>query len=69
MHPVNHKTLRVNHCVLVDAGERVILDSEEQFPITLTAATLKMCGGPACPRLQVAPIYELRSTGSNQAMP
>ena len=59
---VHHKTSRVYHCVLVDANQRFILDSEERYPIRLTAETLSMCGGPSCPRLQVAQVFELCST-------
>ena len=51
---------RVDHCVLVNADSRVILISEEGFPIRLTAHSLRRCGGPRCPRLQVAQVMELK---------
>ncbi len=50
----------VDHAVCVDAGRRLILDSEEIHPIRLSAETLALCGGSHAKNLRLVEIRELR---------
>ena len=44
----------VDRCVVVDATSGFIIDSVEEYPITLTEDTLRMCGGDDADNLHVA---------------
>ena len=50
---------RVDHCVVVDAWNQMIVDSEEEHPIALTAQSLRMCGGKSCANLKIIEIIEI----------
>ena len=54
---------RVDHAVVVDAGRRVIIDSEETFALALSADILKRCGGDEAKNLRV---FELREVTAIQ---
>lgn len=58
----NYDRHRVEHCVLVDANQKIILDSEEEYPITLCAQSLRMSAGSGCRKLQVTQVIELCDT-------
>jgi len=50
----------VDHCIVIDAKRKWILDSAEDYPIRLSAATVRMCGGSEATKLGVAEVRELR---------
>jgi len=50
----------VDHCIVVDAKNKLILDSAEDYPVRLSAATIRMCGGSEATALRVAEVRELR---------
>ena len=51
VHLVQHRV--VNHAVVIDAHRKLIIDSEEEYPLTLTEAVLRKCGGEEADNLQV----------------
>ena len=51
VHLVQHGV--VNHAVVVDARRKLIIDSEEKYPLTLTEEVLRKCGGEEAENLQV----------------
>lgn len=44
----------VDHIVVVDAGRKLILDSEEPYPMTLSEGLLRKCGGDEVKHLTIA---------------
>ena len=51
VHLAQHRVL--NHAVVVDAHRKLIVDSEEEYPLSLTEAVLRKCGGEEADNLQV----------------
>ena len=49
----------VDHCVFVDGRRRLIWDCVEEYPVALTADTLRLCGGPNARHLQVREVREV----------
>ena len=41
-----HLSYKTNHVVVVDCEKRIIFDSEENYPVLLTADNLRLCAGP-----------------------
>ena len=50
---------RVDHAVVVDAGARVIIDSEEATAIELSAKNLSRCGGDEACQLRVIEVRQV----------
>jgi len=49
----------VDHLVVVDVKRKVIIDSEEIYPVKLSVSTLRMCGGPRANKLRVIQLYRM----------
>ena len=49
----------VDHCVVIDGERGLIFDSAEEYPITLSERTLRMCGGSSANQLHIAEIREV----------
>ena len=50
----------VDHCVVVDAGERIIVDGCEEYPLHLKIDTLRLCGGSEAANVRIAEVSFLR---------
>ena len=51
---------RVDHAVVVDADNGVIIDSEERTALELSVENLSMCGGDSAQKLRVKEVREIR---------
>jgi len=49
----------VDHCIVVDAKKKLILDSAKNYPVRLSTATIRMCGGGEAIALPVTEVREL----------
>ena len=53
---------RVDHAVVVDAQNKVIIDSKEEVALELSAGNLARCGGEGAKKLRVVEVREIRGT-------
>ena len=51
---------KVDQCITIDGTRKLIFDSEEEYPLRLSAECWRPCGGANVQGLQVAGIRELR---------
>lgn len=58
---VQHIQPQVDHCIVGDGENRLILYSEESHPIRLCHESLSMCGGEKCPEIKIAEVLEIRT--------
>ena len=61
----------VDHCVVVDAGARIIVDGCEKYPLELSMDTLRLCGGSEATNIRIAEVSFLvkqrsKSSGSKR---
>lgn len=58
---------RVDHCILIDRSSSLIYDSAEESPLQLTCHSLRLCGGPRVPHLEVKDVRRLRKQREKMA--
>ena len=49
----------VDHCVVVNAGRRLIHDSPSPYPLGLNDDFLRSCGGTAADNLEISEVRQL----------
>lgn len=59
------KGWHVDQCITVDAIRKIIMDSEEKDPITLTSDTSRMCGRPALDQLKIVKVSKIMKSNNH----
>ena len=54
-----YERLVTDHCIVVSGSRKLILDSEERYPLQLTEDCLRLCGGVDAKLLKVGEIREV----------
>ena len=49
----------MDHCIVIDGGRKLIVDSAEEYPLHLSVEAIHHCGGSKADKLVVAEVRQI----------